>query len=166
MAPSYPQRPFSFLHSSLSAKANLCEIEFSDADFRDTLQSSLEEIDDQHKKLVRCLDQLELWVGKGYEFAGTLDALATLNRYVEEHFRFEEDLLRERGYPKLDAQIEEHGLIKGQLARLYRHVMSGGEATEEVLRLLRKWLTNHIGVEDMEYAAFLGTQFPAESKSA
>jgi hemerythrin-like metal-binding protein len=110
--------------------------------------------------------KLGLWVGKGHEFAATLDALGTLNRYVDEHFRFEEDLLRERGYPKLAAQIEEHGLIKGQLGRLYRHVLSGGEATEEVLRLLREWLTNHIGVEDMEYAAFLGTQSPLESRSA
>jgi hemerythrin len=128
--------------------------------------SGILEIDDQHKKLVRCLDQLELWVGKGHEFAATLDALATLNRYVEEHFRFEEDMLREHAYPKLDEQIAEHAEISAQLARLYRHVMSGGEATDEVLRLLREWLTNHIGLEDMEYAAFLGTQSPLESRSA
>jgi hemerythrin-like metal-binding protein len=126
----------------------------------------IQEIDDQHKKLVDCFDQLELWVGKGHEFAATLDALGKLNRYVEEHFRFEEDMLRERGYPKLNQQIDEHGLIEGQLARLYQHVMSGGDATEDLLLLLREWLLSHIGVEDMEYAAFLGMQSPLESRSA
>jgi hemerythrin-like metal-binding protein len=128
--------------------------------------SGIEEIDAQHKKLVECFDQLELWVGKGHEFAATLDALGKLKRYVDEHFRFEEDMLREHGYPKLDEQITEHVEISGQLARLYRHVMSGGEATDDLLRLLREWLLSHIGVEDMEYAAYLATQSQLKSRSA
>jgi hemerythrin len=109
-------------------------------------------------KLVACLDQLEISVGSEREYSATVDALRILNRYVEVHFRFEENMLLERGYPKLAGHVELHRSIKAQLARLYRHLQSGGEVTEDLMRLLREWLTSHIGEEDMEYAAFLGTR--------
>jgi hemerythrin len=120
--------------------------------------SGIQEIDEQHQQLVECLDHLELWVGKGHGFSATLDALGTLNKYVEEHFRCEEDLLRRRNYPKLDEHIAEHQIISAELARLYQHVLDGGDVTEELLGLVRDWVMTHIGVEDMEFAVFFGTR--------
>jgi hemerythrin-like metal-binding protein len=120
--------------------------------------SGIQQIDDQHKQLVECLDALELWIGKGHGFAATLDALGKLNHYVEAHFRDEEELLRQRSYPKLDEHIAEHNLISAELAKLYQHVLDGGDVTEELLRLVRDWVITHIGVEDMEFADFFGTR--------
>jgi hemerythrin-like metal-binding protein len=120
--------------------------------------SGIQQIDDQHKQLVECLDELEQWIGKGHGFAATLDAFGKLTHYVEAHFRDEEDILRQRGYAKLDEHIEEHHLISAELAKLYQHVLDGGDVTEALLRLVRDWVVTHIGVEDMEYADFFGTR--------
>jgi hemerythrin len=119
----------------------------------------IQEIDDQHAQLVLCLDRLELWVGKGQGFAATLDALSSLNDYVEKHFTFEEALLRQRGYQKLDEHIEEHRQISAELARLTKQVLDGGDIDQELLDLIRKWIITHIGVEDVAYAiVFAGQQ--------
>jgi hemerythrin-like metal-binding protein len=120
--------------------------------------SGIQKIDDQHKQLVECLDELDLWIGKGHGFAATLDAFGKLTQYVEAHFRDEEDLLRERGYPKIEEHIAEHHLISAELAKLYQHLLEGGDVTEELLHLARDWVIIHIGVEDMEYADFFGTR--------
>jgi hemerythrin len=121
-------------------------------------RSGIQQIDDQHQQLVECLDRLELWVGKGNGFAAALDALGKLNQYAEAHFRDEEDLLRQRAYPKLEEHIAEHDLISAELAKLYQHVLDGGDVTDELLRLVRDWVITHIGVEDMEFAEFFGTR--------
>jgi hemerythrin-like metal-binding protein len=117
----------------------------------------IREIDDQHMQLVECLDHLELWVGKGHGFSATLDALGRLNKYVEAHFRFEEDFLKSRNYPKLDEHIAEHQVISDDLARLYKHVLDGGDVTEALLQLVRDWVMTHIGIEDMQFAACYAT---------
>lgn len=112
----------------------------------------IQEIDEQHAQLVACLDRLELWVEKGLGFAAALDALNSLNTYVEEHFTFEEAFLRQHRYPKLEEHVEEHQKIKAELSRLTQRVLNGGDIDQELLGLIRKWIVTHIGVEDVEYA--------------
>ncbi len=117
----------------------------------------IQKIDEQHAQLVVCLDRLELWVGKGKGFAAALDALNALNEYVEKHFTYEESLLRQHGYQKLDEHIEEHRQISTELGRLTNEVLDGGDIGQELLALIRKWIVTHIGIEDVEYAtAFAG----------
>jgi hemerythrin len=112
----------------------------------------IQEIDNQHAQLVACLDRLELWVEKGQGFAAALDALNSLNTYVEEHFTFEEAFLLQHCYPKLEEHIEEHRQIKAELTRLTQRVLDGGDIDQELLGLIREWIISHIGVEDVEYA--------------
>jgi len=112
----------------------------------------IREIDEQHAQLVACMDRLELWVGKGQGFAAALDALNTLNDYVELHFSFEEGFLRRNGYPRLDEHIREHRRIKTDLARLTQRVVEGADIDQELLGLIREWIISHIGVEDVEFA--------------
>jgi len=112
----------------------------------------IKEIDEQHAQLVACMDRLELWVGKGQGFAAALDALNTLNDYVEKHFSFEEDFLRQQGYPKLEEHIGEHRQIKADLGRLTQRVVEGADIDQELLGLIREWIIGHIGVEDVEFA--------------
>ena len=112
----------------------------------------IQEIDEQHAQLVACLDRLEFWVEKGQGFAAALDALNSLNTYVEEHFTFEEAFLRQHRYPKLEEHIEEHQKIMTDLSHLTQRVLDGGDIDQELLGLIREWIITHIGVEDVEYA--------------
>jgi hemerythrin len=112
----------------------------------------IHEIDEQHRHLIECLERLELWVGKGHGFAAALDAFMTLNDYVAQHFRDEEAIFRAAGYPKLEEHIDEHEKIRDELALLYQQVLDGGDVTEDLVAMVRKWMITHIGVEDMEFA--------------
>ena len=88
----------------------------------------IKEIDEQHAELLACLDRLLLWVGKGRGFAAALDALHSLNDYVEKHFSYEEALLRENQYPKLEEHIEEHRKIAAEISRLTEKILQIGRA--------------------------------------
>jgi hemerythrin-like metal-binding protein len=118
----------------------------------------LSEIDRQHQGLYDCLDRLELWCRKGHGFPATIDAVTMLETYVAEHFAFEENFLREHGYPALDEHMAEHRQITAELQRLSQQVMDGGDVTEELVGMMRGWITQHIGVEDKHYATFFGAK--------
>ena len=114
------------------------------------------ELDEQHGRLIACLDRLQGWAGKGCGFPAALEALTTLNDYIADHFIYEEALLRQHDYPKLDEHIEEHRRIHAELCRLNQQVFDGGAVSDKLLRLVRTWVHSHIGVEDLEFAAFFG----------
>jgi hemerythrin-like metal-binding protein len=123
----------------------------------------IQEIDEQHRHLIDCLERLESWVGKGHGFAAALDAFATLNDYVALHFSNEEAIFRAAGYPKLEEHIAEHQKLRDELARLYQQVLDGGDVTEDLVALVRDWMVTHIGIEDMEFATFSGTRQAADA---
>jgi hemerythrin len=118
----------------------------------------IQEIDEQHGQVIACLDQLHLSVGKERGFPSMLDALNTLNAFVENHFTYEEGLLRHYGYPKLDEHIEEHRKISAELARLNQHMFDAGDVSKKLLGMVRTWINSHICVEDADFADFVGQQ--------
>lgn len=111
------------------------------------------EIDEQHAKLIACVERLELWEGKGQGFAALLDALQALSVYAQEHFSYEEDFMRRYHYPNLDRHIAEHQEFSDELSRLTERVLDGESASEPVIAFVRDWVTTHISQEDMRFAA-------------
>jgi hemerythrin len=114
-------------------------------------------IDDQHGQLVSYLERLLNWIERGYGFAATLDALQFLFDYTRTHFEFEEQLMREHGYPRLAEHIEKHRAIEQGLGRVRSDLESGKDVEVDLTATLRKWIVEHIDVEDFEYALFMGT---------
>lgn len=118
-------------------------------------QLGIKEIDDQHGHLITCLDRLELWVGKGRGYSAALDALNSLNEYVASHFSYEEAFMQEHGFPQLEEHIEKHSEIRTELERLTRQVFDGADISAELPGLIREWIIDHVGVEDLGLAEFL-----------
>ena len=112
------------------------------------------EIDEQHKQLVSYLDRLLSWIAKGYGLAATFDAFEALFVYTQTHFQFEEKLLRDHSYPKLDEHIEEHQAIIAHLKQLKAELEAGEDVADELAKTLREWVLKHIDVEDIDYAKF------------
>lgn len=116
------------------------------------------EIDQQHFQLLQSLEELLAWIDRGYTLGATFNALQAVADYTATHFSFEEDFLRQQGYPKLAEHIAEHQAIIAQIGQLQDDLHAGKDIAEELARTLQKWIVDHILVEDMEYSEFIGPQ--------
>ena len=113
----------------------------------------IDAIDRQHQALVAMIRQLQdaMEEGRGRAFQHTL--IERLVAYTKVHFRFEEDLMSERGYELLAEHIEQHRLLTNQVCELQQKTHDGGAVSNASLMLfLRNWLTDHIMQHDQKYA--------------
>ncbi|QJB57620.1 bacteriohemerythrin [Pseudodesulfovibrio sp. zrk46] len=115
------------------------------------------EIDAQHKELVKITNRLFLGIMNDSAFQVLLDILYELERYVEYHFSYEEELLKTYGYSHqaLVEHIEEHHRIKNQVSIFIKEYSSNWETMDiEVFDFLRDWTTDHLCTTDAMYKDF------------
>lgn len=116
------------------------------------LETGITEIDRQHGQLVKCLDDLNGFIGGHYELAAVFTAVQALLDYVQNHFAYEEDLLASWDYPYLDKHIAEHRAIEADVGHLWVQLESGVEdVTETLVATIRRWVIEHINQEDIEF---------------
>ena len=116
----------------------------------------IQPIDDQHRVLVNTLNRLSMAVARhdGEKvIAGIFDALMS---YTRTHFNLEERLMRQAKYADIDAHIEEHQRLIGQLEQLFnRHFREAEPVYTELLEFMKVWLREHIQGVDTKYSADL-----------
>lgn len=110
-------------------------------------------IDSQHRKLFDVAADMV----NDHNQVRAMRTLATLSEYVIVHFRDEEKLLEEIGYPGLEAHKKLHDAFRARLAKLYAGAagMTLDQVAAEVGALINEWLANHIMVADREYVDYL-----------
>ena len=118
-------------------------------------KTGIAEIDRQHAQLVKCLDELSVFVGGNFEFSASLTALTTLIDYTREHFAYEENMLARCHFPLLDEHIAEHRTITANAEALWNEVEAGNEMGEQLVLTIRKWIVDHINAEDIQFAKFI-----------
>ena len=119
----------------------------------------IEQIDAQHQGLVRLINALHaaMIAGQGSQNIGKI--LDELVHYTEEHFSYEENMLRERNFSRLIGHQLEHKRLTGQVVELREKYRNNSiTLTMEVMRFLKDWLANHIMGHDQKYAAELRAQ--------
>lgn len=119
----------------------------------DIKKTQIEEIDRQHAGLVKALDDLLEYAGGSYDFAASLTALGSLLEYTEAHFSYEEQLMREWGYPNLEEHIAQHAGFTAKVEALWKSAESGEVMSGEIIATIRDWIVQHINEEDAQYAA-------------
>ncbi len=110
-------------------------------------------IDRQHENLFRvAADMVE-----DRDQMRAMRTLASLSEYVIVHFRDEEKMLEQAGYPGLADHKKLHDAFRASLAKLYSNAggMSLDDIAVQVRKLVNEWLANHIMVADRQYAKFL-----------
>jgi hemerythrin len=110
-------------------------------------------IDNDHKKLIDMVNRLHVVMqeGKGKDVLDKV--LHNLIAYTQEHFRREEDLMRNLRFDGFHEHKEEHEKLLNQVLELQKKFESGAATLSiQVLHFLRDWLVNHIGKSDMELA--------------
>lgn len=113
-------------------------------------------IDDQHRKLIDMINDLDASVNQAWEEEAINETLTGLFEYVQEHFKTEEDLFDEHGYAGGEAHKKEHKAFVGKLLDFHRRIEDRGkEIAPELIDFLQEWLLNHIRKTDGKYAPFL-----------
>lgn len=120
-------------------------------EWRDYLAVGVDEIDNQHKELFTRFNSLlnACDEGKGDEEVKKL--LGFLDDYVATHFRAEEKIQQEYGYPDYLHHKDQHRWFTDELAKLKGQFASQGPALGVVLstnRFLVNWLIEHISKMD------------------
>lgn len=129
----------------------------------DTLSIGIPGIDEQHKTVIDCINQLEAADGKAARDVAVRHAMEQLDEYVREHFYAEEMLMRLFHFPHLDAHLREHHEFAGHLALLRRNHHARNMHLQAA-KFLRGWWANHIMVVDRKYADFIAGRPVAEAR--
>lgn len=120
------------------------------------LSVGVKEIDEQHKKLVELINQLNdaMLAGKGREALGRI--LGELASYTQYHFSTEERLMTQHKYEESPQHKEQHKALIKQVGDFKAQFESGSAMISvELMNFLRDWLTNHILKTDKKFGAAL-----------
>ncbi|WP_456378062.1 bacteriohemerythrin [Thiolapillus sp.] len=121
-----------------------------------TLSIQIQEIDEDHRRLVELFNLLNHSVVEG-------DAPNYIEALMEElisctiwHFCHEERLMLKYGYEGLEEHKREHQeLIESIKALQQRNQLEGKPFSSEDIEFLEHWLTGHIFGADMDLGAYL-----------
>ncbi len=122
----------------------------------DTLSVEVDEIDDDHRRLVELFNILNHAVAEGDSTDYVEAVLEELISGTVWHFRHEERLMLKYGYGGLAEHKAEHEDLIESAQALQRKYLQGGERlSNEDIDYLEHWLTGHILSADKEMGNYL-----------
>ena len=125
-------------------------------DWNDSYSVGVADIDTQHKKLFALINELYDSTNKGRANDVLERILGELIEYTKFHFKTEEQLLEQNGYPGLPEHRIAHRRLLSEIRRTVdRAEQSSHVAIGPLLVFLRDWYLNHIEGLDQQYGAWL-----------
>ena len=105
-----------------------------------------EMIDNQHKELFRLIDDFYHGIASKKGKKAMVQVIDRLEKYMHEHFNFEEFKMKMANYPELDAHMKEHKefIEEGRLL-----------LSLEITSFVKEWITNHIQISDKKYVGVI-----------
>jgi len=124
-------------------------------EWEDDLLVGNDVIDDDHKKLVSIINELERAIAKR-DVSGVEDVFQRLQTYTEEHFAREEALQKAIHFPERNAHRDRHEALKWSLQDQYEGFRLRERGSLVSFRtFLRQWLIDHIVDDDMKMKPYL-----------
>jgi len=137
-----------FVHRKLTSKRYVeWKVEYS---------VGIDSIDQQHRKLLNLINQLQTAVdySTGEEFER--EALDELVDYTKTHFTYEEGLMEQNDYPDFEPHKALHvEMIKKVEEVLAEYDQDPESAMSNAVEYLKDWLIKHINGTDKQYSNFL-----------
>jgi hemerythrin-like metal-binding protein len=120
------------------------------------LSVGVEEIDEDHRKLVNIFNVLNHAVSEGESpeyLAATLEELINCTVW---HFSHEERLMLKYRYAESEEHKTEHRELIEAAKELQQEILLGGKPmVEQHIEILERWLTEHIFTTDMRLGSYL-----------
>lgn len=109
-------------------------------------------IDNQHKKLVKMINELYDSFVEGNAENMTENILKKMINYTDYHFKTEEEAFEKYNYSDTKSHIKEHKDFVEKATNFYQDFKNGNVyVTYDIMNFLREWLVNHIAVSDKKY---------------
>ncbi len=127
------------------------------AEWGDNHSIGIDELDNDHKRLLALLNELKEASETGDAREALGRALAGLKIYMSFHFRHEEMLFLQTKYPEFEAHRREHQAFATAVEEIHRDFRTrASEALpQQVLEFLRNWLYEHSLGADRAFADYL-----------
>lgn len=125
-------------------------------DWDESYSVKIASMDDQHKRLMRFINQLHEAMKEGKGREAVEKVLDGLVEYTRLHFGAEERLLKLHGSPDYEDQRRAHEALIKQVLQFKDKVHEGkAPLSQEVMSFLKDWLLKHIQGMDMKYGDYL-----------
>jgi hemerythrin len=111
-------------------------------------------IDEQHRGIVSTINTFHFFTQEGQGIDALKPTLVTLGQYITLHFKTEESLMKEAGYPGFNGHIQLHKELLKKTIDIAKTATLHND-TDAVLKFLREWWLGHINVEDRKYAPYV-----------
>ena len=124
--------------------------------WKEAYKVNIKEIDDQHKKLIGLVGDLETAMRSGSGRKELERVLQELVAYTGYHFAAEEKIMSVHGYLGYEEHKDRHEKMTAKVKDLqqqYRDQKVG--LTIDVMNFLENWLDKHILGTDMKYSSYL-----------
>jgi len=121
----------------------------------DRISVNVNEIDQQHKKLISLLNELHDSMKAGLGQKMLEKTLTELTTYTQTHFQTEEKYMQKFNYPEFEQHKKEHDKFVEKVKKSYEDIKSNRiSLTITILKFLSDWITNHIQGTDKKYSQF------------
>ncbi|MBF0152241.1 MAG: bacteriohemerythrin [Magnetococcales bacterium] len=126
----------------------------------DKLSVNIEEMDQQHRRLVDLVNQIYVAVRAGEIERGLKTILPELVNYTVKHFQDEEALFEGHGFPDTPRHKQEHVKLVNRVGEFLKRLEKGGDRASalELLGFLKSWLVEHIMGTDSQYGRYLNSK--------
>ncbi len=115
-------------------------------------------IDSHHKHLIELLNAYYNTVSQERNIEKIAGIFNELFKYVDYHFKAEEEMMKDFGYIKIQLHTSEHDSFENRLNEFQESLISSEEEFDvEVIYFLEEWLLNHILISDKELVYFINT---------
>jgi len=122
----------------------------------DVLSVEVDEIDEDHRKLVNIFNILNHSVTAGESPEYIAAVLEELINCTVWHFSHEERLMLKYGYEEIDGHKAVHRELIKSAKQLQQKILQADKpVADEDIEFLERWLTEHILTADMRLGAYL-----------
>ncbi|MFA6850141.1 MAG: bacteriohemerythrin [Selenomonadaceae bacterium] len=124
--------------------------------WNDNFSVGIPKFDEEHKKLISIINDLHAAMKKGRGKATMEELLVDLTHYVNTHFSHEETVMTKYNYPDYEKHKKIHADFNAKIIECKDLYDKNRLPANQLLTVLRDWLTKHICDTDREYGPFLG----------
>jgi hemerythrin len=125
-------------------------------EWKDEYSVGIDSIDQQHRKLLNLINNLQTAVDHSTGEAFEREALDELVDYTRTHFSYEEGLMEQNDYPGFAEHCVEHQRMIAQVESVLAEYQQDQEtAMQNAIDFLKDWLIKHINGTDQQYSQFL-----------
>lgn len=120
------------------------------------LSVGIDFMDDDHRRLMELLSELDDLVESGPVQPAVIDKLDEIIDFAEQHFRLEERLMEESDYEEFEQHRQLHEVLLQDISGLRQYLTTGEKAAgPKIMQFLKDWLMHHIAESDKELGGFL-----------